>query len=263
MFFSTTKFAPMAVLQSRCMDYPYVNWRLRCIADDTCILGLYTKRLKLVFEITPLAVQLKWCGVPGVENLQNTSEYVGEQTQEVQHLIDKEFTPGYLLLELQKCGINLLPRDEDAKLAGIELKDRGAEERAILDVANSVRAFHFRRAAWNQGPAGDEGIGPDQVLLKLRENLEFDRDYLEDYEPDWRYVSWWNNKCAFQKGIKDTDTKCDAKLAEGQVTRGLLSQAIESQCSLQAYQTSIDYTQVELANTVKQMLRLLRLFQFS
>ena len=54
-----------------------------------------------------------------------------------------------MLLELKKCGINLLPRDEDAKLAGIELKDREAEELAIIDVTNAVRAFHFRRAKWN------------------------------------------------------------------------------------------------------------------
>lgn len=39
-----------------------------------------------------------------------------------------------------------MPRDEDAKLAGIELKDKNAEERAILDASNNVRAFHFRRA---------------------------------------------------------------------------------------------------------------------
>jgi len=99
--------------------------------------------------------------------------------------------------------------------------------------------------------------------LRLRENLEYDRDYLEDYEPDWKYVSWWNNKCAFQQGCKDTDKKCEAALAEGQVTRGLLAQAIESQCSEQATQTSLDYTHVELADTVKKTLRLLRLFQFS
>jgi len=42
-----------------------------------------------------------------------------------------------------------MPRDEDAKLAGIELKDRTAEERAILDVACNVRAIHFRKAKWN------------------------------------------------------------------------------------------------------------------
>jgi len=56
--FTTTKFAPMAMLQSRCMDYPYQNWWLRCIKEDTALLDLWTKRVKLVFEITPLTIKL-------------------------------------------------------------------------------------------------------------------------------------------------------------------------------------------------------------
>jgi cancer susceptibility candidate protein 1 len=125
-----------------------------------------------------------------------------------------------------------LPRDEDAKLAGIELKDRAAEERAILDVSNAVRAFHFRKATWNQGAAGEEGISPSQVLVRMRENLEYDREFLEDFEPDWRYVSWWSNKCALQKGCKDTDAKCNATIIKGETTHSLYSQTIESQCTI-------------------------------
>jgi cancer susceptibility candidate protein 1 len=244
--FTTTKFAPMAMLQSRCMDYPYQNWWLRCVSEDLALLDLWTKRIQLRIEISPLLVKLVECEIP-----------------ELQHLNNKQLQPGKLLLELQRCGINLMPRDEDAKLAGIELKDRAAEERAIIDVSNSVRAFHFRKAVWNQGVAAEEGIGANQVLIRLRENLEFDEKFLEDFEPDWRYVSWWNNKCAFQAGCKDTDKQCHAKLPDSQVTHALLSQAIESQCSVQAYQTTIDYTQVEFADTLKKTLRLLRLFSFS
>lgn len=122
----------MAMLQSRCMDYPYQNWWLRCVSEDVAILDLWTKRIKLVFEISPLQIKLIECDIPELKHLNNFACH-----------------PGFLLLELQKCGINLMPRDEDAKLAGIELKDSLAEELAILDVANSVRAFHFRKAKWN------------------------------------------------------------------------------------------------------------------
>jgi len=76
---------------------------------------------------------------------------IDNKIPELNHLADHQFEPGYLLEELSKCGIHLIPRDEDAKLAGIELKDRVAEERAILDIACAVRAFHFRKARWNQG----------------------------------------------------------------------------------------------------------------
>lgn len=140
--FTTTKFSPIAMLQSRCTDYPYVNWWLRCVDPETCLLDLTTKRMKLIFEIGALHCRLIECQIP-----------------ELSHLKNKEFTPGYLLKELQKCGIHLMPKDDDAKLAGIELKDRSAEERAILDVACAVRAIHFRKARWNQGVQGHEGIG--------------------------------------------------------------------------------------------------------
>ena len=84
-------------------------------------------------------------------------------------------TPGFLFQELSKSGVHLMPRDEDAKLAGIENKDRAAEERAIIDVALGVRAFHFRRVKWNQGlSAENPGVGPDNIVLRIRENLEFD-----------------------------------------------------------------------------------------
>ena len=54
---------------------------------------------------------------------------------ELQYLVNKEIHPGMLLMELSKCGIHMLPEDEDAERGGITLKDREAEERAILDIA--------------------------------------------------------------------------------------------------------------------------------
>jgi len=39
------------------------------------------------------------------------------------------------LMELSKCGIHLLPEDDDARRAGIHLKNKDAEERAIMDIS--------------------------------------------------------------------------------------------------------------------------------
>lgn len=44
---------------------------------------------------------------------------IEKTNSEFKHLVDKELNPGVLLLELQKCGINLLPVDDDVKLAEI------------------------------------------------------------------------------------------------------------------------------------------------
>jgi len=32
------------------------------------------------------------------------------------------------------------------------------------------------------------GVPPETILMRIRENLEFDAEFEEDYEPDWRYV---------------------------------------------------------------------------
>lgn len=80
----------------------------------------------------------------------------------------------------------------------------------------------------------------------MRENLEFDAEFLEDFEPDWRYMSWHANKVGFIKGAREIDGTCQADLAEGQVYHSMMAQAIESQCSAQAHATSLDYNFVEL-----------------
>lgn len=46
----------------------------------------------------------------------------------------------------------------------------------------------------------------------MRENLEFDKVFLEDFEPDWRYMSWHCNKVGFVKDTRDVDTHCFAEL---------------------------------------------------
>lgn len=248
--FTTLKFAPMAMLQSRCTDYPYQSWKLRCIENTTALLDLQTKRLNLCFEISPLQLKLIKCDEPSLAHISNKDG----------------FTPGYLLEELAKCGILLMPRNEDAQLAGIELKDRAAEERAIVDVALGVRAFHFRESKWNQSrDSTNAGVPPENIVMRIRENLEYDAEFEEDYEPDWRYVMWWNNKVSFVENCRQNMEKgCNAQIAAGHLTHGLLSQACEfPSCSMEAYMKSKDLQHISFTDTVKKTLRLMRLFSFS
>ena len=62
---------------------------------------------------------------------------------EFQHLVNKEFHVGILLMELSKCGVHLLPEDSDVGRGGIHLKDKAAEERAILDISQTLKVFAF------------------------------------------------------------------------------------------------------------------------
>jgi len=135
----------MAYLQSRCTDYPYKRWNLRCIENERAILDIETKRINMTFEIGPDYLML-----------------IEKTDPEFKDLINKKLEPGYLLMELSKCGVHLMPVDDDAKLGGIHIKDRSSEERAILDIATSVRAFAFRSSKWNKS------LDPENIVVKIR-----------------------------------------------------------------------------------------------
>jgi len=53
----------------------------------------------------------------------NYAMLIDRKDDELKDIINKKMSPGNLLLELQKCGIHLMPVDEDAKLGGINLKN--------------------------------------------------------------------------------------------------------------------------------------------
>ena len=100
--------------------------------------------------------------------------------------------------------------------------------------------------------------------MRIRENLEFDAEFEEDFEPDWNYVMWWNNKVSFVENCRQDQDACNAQIAAGHVTNAILSQACEPPfCSEEASAISKDLTNIEFTDTMKKTLRLMRLFSFS
>jgi len=59
---------------------------------------------------------------------------IEQKEKELKNIVNEKMAPGILLKQLSRSGILLIPDDKDFKLAGIEKKDRDAEERAIWDV---------------------------------------------------------------------------------------------------------------------------------
>ena len=251
--FTTRKLAQMAFLQSRCTDYPYKRWKLRCIENQKAVLDIETKRgILLNFEIGPEYLMLTVDANSEGEQIEGIEVF-----PELKHLKNQKFSPGYLLLELSKCGIHLLPRDEDAQLGEIRLKEFGAEERAIQDLSTAVRSFAFRSCRWNQS------IEPDNIVLKVRENLEFDREFFEDHEPDWRYLMWWPNKCSFVR-CSDLDETPDVRISQGHETHAILSLALQNgHVSAEAFERSQQYSYIDFIDTLKKTLRLTRVLSFT
>ena len=150
-----------------------------------------------------------------------------------------------------------MPRDEDAPLGEIKLKDFHAEERAIADISTGVRSFAFRSCKWNPS------IEQDNVVVKIRENHEFDREFFEDHEPDWRYFMWWPNKCAFVR-CSDLDETPDLRLVNGHETHAILSLALQGgNSSEESYERSLQYSYIDFIDTVKKTLRLTRVLSFT
>jgi hypothetical protein len=131
--FKTAKLAPLAFVVDRCIDFPYKGWYIRCTELDKALLDLVTKRERFVFEITPGEVKL-----------------IERNEASLAHIVNKPFAPGMLLYELFKCGINLIPTDEDEELTDYKCKEKDVEERAVFEIATSVNGFAFRSSVWNK-----------------------------------------------------------------------------------------------------------------
>ena len=119
-----------------------------------------------------------------------------------------------------------------------------------------MRAFAFRSSKWNKGIEGDN------LVVKIRENLEFDKEFFEDHEPDWKYMMWWPNKCAFVRCSDDAD-QFDSRLVPNQETHAMLPVTLKDHVTAEAYERSQQYSYIDFIETVKKTLRLTRLLAFT
>lgn len=67
-----------------------------------------------------------------------------------------------------------MPVKQDAHVTNIVEKDQEAEELAIRDISEAVRAFYIESSRWNNSDLAET------VAVKIKENLEFDEDFAEN-----------------------------------------------------------------------------------
>jgi len=193
----------MAYMQAKCTDFPYDSWYIRCIKDQVALLSIVTKRkIKVNIEIHPLYVKL-----------------IEMEQPELEHLVDKHFHPGVLLMQLSKCGIHMMPDDTDAARGSIQLKDKATEERAILDISQTLKIFAFQSVKWSQA------CEAENIVVRLRENPDNDKLFLEDDESDWKSIMWSQNKVSYIK-CKNCDEKFNGEIETDQVTHSILPLAV-------------------------------------
>jgi len=166
--------------------------------------------------------------------------------------------PGKLLYELGKCGINLMPVSNDAVVAGITVKSEKTEELAIRDIAVSVRSFYVKSSHHSNSLVGDK------ILVRIRENLEYDQDFAEDQEKDWKSVCWWPNKCAVIKS-RDSLNNCNEALLEGTETHSALDIVLRKHdlTHADAIERMKDMQTLVFTETVARFLKLTKLLSFT
>jgi hypothetical protein len=83
----------------------------------------------------------------------------------------------------------------------VPVKDRKAEENAIRDIAYAIEAFYIR----------SEVNDSSDIVVKIRENLEYERVFLEDQEKDWKKIRWLSDdRCEVSnRGIADRHLNLD------------------------------------------------------
>lgn len=147
---------------------------------------------------------------------------------ELEHLKGVKSTPGYIILELKKSGILLLPEDRDADCCGITPKDKDAEELAIFNISLAARTLAFCNTRWNNT------LGADLVGVRWRENLEYDENFAENDEADWRSIGFFTpNKVAIM-ALKESDEEVNAAIPEEHVTHLSFELALENNCTAAA-----------------------------
>jgi len=146
-------------------------------------------------------------------------------------------------MELSKCGIHLMPEDADAARGKIHLKEKASEERAILDIAQTLKIFAFQSMKWSQQAE------PCNIICRLRENQDNDRVFLEDDESDWNSVMWWENKVSYIKS-KNCDKAFNPEISEGQVTHSLLAFAVKGVQSENAVDLAQQYYDIDFIDNI-------------
>lgn len=99
-------------------------------------------------------------------------------------------------------------------------------------------------------------------MVRLRENPDNDRVFLEDDESDWKTVMWWNNKVSYIKS-KNSEEKFNPTIEDGQVTHAMLSLAVEGMQSQNAVEQCGYYHDIDFIDNVQRLLRLTRLLAFT
>ncbi|EAR82087.2 cancer susceptibility protein, putative (macronuclear) [Tetrahymena thermophila SB210] len=204
--FSSNKFVPFSLVQSRCEDYPYRQWHIRSISPDKARIDLVTKRFAFKFLLSKNQIEL----------IDVNQHFLLEKMKGV------KLSPSHFLQELRKCGVNLMPQSNDAIISDLLIKDKDCLDNCLNDISKAVSGFYFKSTKQNKS------IGVNQLLTFVRLNPDYEESFIENTEKDWILTTWYSNKVGFYKGkdkekdqsykyLRNTETRSNFYLAVKQL----------------------------------------------
>lgn len=96
--------------------------------------------------------------------------------------------------------------------------------------------------------------------MRLRENPDNDRVFLEDDESDWQSLMWWPNKVAYIK-CKNCDSTFNQEFQKE--THSILPLAVKGVQSENAVEMCQYYHDIDFIDNIIRVLRLTRLLAFT
>ncbi|CAM9309521.1 unnamed protein product [Ascophyllum nodosum] len=194
----TTRVGAIAIVLDRACDVPYASWRLTPIYDPdpltACVEGVDDGEIIPAEPMSEADLELETPRfVVRVRIRETKCRLLGPELPELKPLLDASWMgAGRLIMEMERAGICLSPRDGDTERAtlsgeaevvvsekdrcggeaetdgqtnssGLACKSRILEETLCREVAKVAAAFEIRSSKWN------EGLGADQAVFEIRE----------------------------------------------------------------------------------------------
>ncbi|KAL4467947.1 hypothetical protein ABPG72_022861 [Tetrahymena utriculariae] len=240
--FSSNKFVPFSLVQSRCEDYPYRQWHIRSVSPDKAKIDLVTKRFAFKFMLSKNQIEL----------IDVNQHILLEKMKGV------KLSPSHFLQELRKCGVNLMPQSNDAIISDLLIKDKDCLDNCLNDISKAVSGFYFKSTKQNKS------IGVNQLLTFVRLNPDYEESFIENTEKDWILTTWYSNKVGFYKG-KDKEKDQSYKYLRNTETRSNFYLAVK-QLGPDADEISErmkESQNFEFWNTVREFLHLSQMLGFT
>lgn len=129
---------------------------------------------------------------------------------------------------------------------------------AIQDICFAVRSFFIKSSRWNHI------INSEKIIVRLRENPEFDEDFAEDQEKDWKTFVWWKNKVGSIK-MRDSYENLNENLLEGTLTHARLDLLLTKHNLIASdlVDRMKDTQYIVFNDTLKRFLKLTKLLSFT